>query len=198
MSRSGAEATPPMNPALRRLLFLLPILLFAGLAAYFLLRLGDDRDPSEIPSVMIDRPVPEFALPGMADGAPGLARADIIRAGTGGKVTIVNFFASWCLPCRAEHPLLSELAKHPGVVLYGILYKDEPAAAADWLKALGDPYGNIGVDAKGRTGIDFGISGVPESFIVDRAGHIRYRQWGPLDQPTIDKKIMPLLDELTQ
>jgi cytochrome c biogenesis protein CcmG, thiol:disulfide interchange protein DsbE len=187
-----------MNPTSRRLLFLLPILLFAGLAAYFLLRLGEDRDPSEIPSALIDRPAPEFALPGMAAEAAGLARADLIRAGSDGKVTIVNFFASWCLPCRAEHPLLSELAKHPGVTLYGILYKDEPAAAAEWLKELGNPYSAIGVDAKGRTGIDFGISGVPESFIIDRAGHIRFRQWGPLDQPTIDRKVMPLLDELTK
>jgi cytochrome c biogenesis protein CcmG/thiol:disulfide interchange protein DsbE len=182
----------------RRILFLLPILLFAGVAAYFLLRLGEDRDPSQIPSALIDRPVPEFSLPGLTATDGGLTHADVMRTGKEGKVTIVNFFASWCLPCRAEHPLLSELAQHPNVVLYGILYKDEPAAAADWLKELGNPYATIGNDAKGRTGIDFGISGVPESFIIDRAGHIRYRQWGPFDQPTIDKTIMPLLDELTK
>lgn len=182
----------------RRLLFLLPILLFAGLAAYFLLRLGEDRDPSEIPSALIDRPAPAFALPGMTAAEAGLSNADLARAGGDGKVTIVNFFASWCLPCRAEHPLLTQLARHPKVALYGILYKDEPAAAAVWLEELGNPYGAIGVDAKGRTGIDFGISGVPETFIIDRAGHIRFRQWGPLDQPTIDHKIMPLLDALTR
>lgn len=187
-----------MNPTPRRLLFLLPILLFAGLAAYFLARLGEDRDPSQIPSALIDRPAPEFALPGMTAEDAGLARADLVRDGSEGKVTIVNFFASWCLPCRAEHPLLSELAKHPGVTLYGILYKDEPAAAAEWLKELGNPYSRVGVDAQGRTGIDFGISGVPETFIIDRAGHIRFRQWGPLDQPTIDGRLMPLLDELTK
>jgi cytochrome c biogenesis protein CcmG, thiol:disulfide interchange protein DsbE len=198
MNEHLADSKRITNPAARRLLFLLPILLFAALAAYFLLRLNENRDPSEIPSALIDRPVPEFALPGMSSDTKGVARADLMRAGSEGKVVIVNFFASWCLPCRAEHPLLSELAKHPNVMLYGILYKDEPAAATDWLNELGNPYSAIGVDAKGRTGIDFGISGVPESFIIDRAGHIRFRQWGPLDQPAIDKTIMPLLDELTK
>ncbi|MFZ5789403.1 MAG: DsbE family thiol:disulfide interchange protein [Pseudomonadota bacterium] len=184
---------------MRRLLFLLPILLFAGVAIYFLAGLSEDRNPSVVPSALIDRPVPDFSLPGMSADAPGLERADLIQAGEAGKAVIVNFFASWCLPCRAEHPLLTELAKHPGVALFGILYKDEPAAAAQWLAELGsNPYGAIGVDAQGRTAIDWGVYGVPETFIIDRAGRIRFRQVGPLDRPTIDRTVMPLLDELTK
>ena len=141
---------------------------------------------------MIDRPAPRFDLPSLFAGRPGFNTAELK-----GKVTLVNFFASWCAPCREEHPYLPEL-RQAGIPLVGIDYEDRPEDAKAWLLELGNPYKKIAVDPHGRAGIDFGSSGGPESFIVDRAGHIRYRQWGPFDQPTIDKTIMPLLDELTK
>jgi cytochrome c biogenesis protein CcmG/thiol:disulfide interchange protein DsbE len=175
---------------MRRLAYLIPVLLFALVAGYFLLSLREGRDPSLVPSAMIDRPMPAFELPGMTDGAPGLNSADFA-----GRVVLVNFFASWCLPCRAEHPLLSALAAK-GVPIYGILYKDTPAAAGQWLAELGDPYAGIGVDAAGRTAIDFGVYGVPETYLVDRDGRIRFKQVGPLDQPTIEGTLLPMIEAL--
>lgn len=176
---------------MRRFAYLLPVLLFALVAGYFLLSLREGRDPSLVPSALIDQPMPAFDLPPMSDKLPGLASADLA-----GKVAVINFFASWCLPCRAEHPLLAGLASTPDVALYGILYKDEPGAAAGWLEELGNPYRAIGVDADGRTAIDFGLYGVPETYVIDRAGRIRFRQVGPLDQRVIVETLLPLLKTL--
>jgi cytochrome c biogenesis protein CcmG, thiol:disulfide interchange protein DsbE len=174
---------------MRRLLYLLPILLFAALAVVFWRGLG--RDPSLLPSAMIDRPAPDFTLPGIGE-KPGLARGDLA-----GKVALVNFFASWCAPCRAEHPLLMRLAEEGKVALYGIDYKDKPEDAAKLLAQLGDPYRRIGVDREGRTFIDFGAYGVPETYVIDRAGRIRYRQVGPITAEDLDRKIAPLLEQLS-
>jgi cytochrome c biogenesis protein CcmG/thiol:disulfide interchange protein DsbE len=173
---------------LRRLLYLLPVLLFAVLAAYFVIGLG--RDPSLLPSALIDRPAPSFDLPGLGDRA-GLATANLV-----GRVSLVNFFASWCVPCRAEHPVLMQLAKEGRVTLYGIAYKDKPEASGQLLAQLGDPYSRVGVDGSGRTAIDFGVYGVPETYVLDKAGRIRYRQVGPITQEDYDGKILPLLKQL--
>jgi cytochrome c biogenesis protein CcmG/thiol:disulfide interchange protein DsbE len=175
---------------MRRFAYLLPALLFALVAGYFLLGLGEGRDPSRVPSAMIDRPMPAFALPGIAEGDPGLESGDLA-----GKVAVVNFFASWCLPCRVEHPLLARLAEQ-GVPVYGILYKDKPGAALAWLAELGNPYAASGADPEGRTAIEFGVYGVPETYLVDREGRIRFKQVGPLDEPTVERTLLPLIEEL--
>ncbi len=173
---------------MRRLLYLLPVVAFTGLVAYFFLAL--QRDPSVLPSAMIDKPAPEFALEGLGT-APGLARAD-----AAGQVVLVNFFASWCVPCRVEHPLLMQLSHQLKVPLYGIDYKDKPEDAARFLGELGDPYKRIGADRDGRVGIDFGVYGVPETYVIDKAGRIRLRHVGPLTPEAVRDEIVPLLRAL--
>ncbi len=177
----------------RRLLYLVPAMIFGVIAGYFLWGLDPDRDPRGIPSVMIDKPVPEFELAPIAgmDG-PGLAAADLRN----GQVTLVNFFASWCLPCLAEHPILIELVERDGVRLVGINYKNEPEDARAWLAELSNPYARIGADASGRVGIDWGVYGLPETFVIDKGGRIRYRHVGPLDARALDEEIRPRLREL--
>jgi cytochrome c biogenesis protein CcmG/thiol:disulfide interchange protein DsbE len=176
----------------RRLLFLLPLAAFALLAAWFVAGLDPERDPSAIPSALIDRPVPAFALPALADGAPGLASESLQ-----GDVVLVNFFASWCVPCRIEHPLLERLAREHDVPIYGIVYKDEPAAIERWIADLGSPYRAILVDADSRVALEFGVYGVPETYVIDRDGRVRLRIAGPLDAATVEETLLPLIEELS-
>jgi cytochrome c biogenesis protein CcmG, thiol:disulfide interchange protein DsbE len=182
-----AQAAPAMG---RKLLFLLPALLFALLLAAF--AIGLRHDPHLLPSALIDRPAPDFALQGLYEAADELTRKDLE-----GRVTLVNFFASWCVPCREEHPQLMKLAHSPGVVLDGIAYKDKPEDSRSFLDRLGNPYGRVGVDRAGATGIDFGVYGVPETYVVDRGGHVRYRHVGPLSPEDVREKILPLIERLT-
>jgi cytochrome c biogenesis protein CcmG/thiol:disulfide interchange protein DsbE len=175
---------------MRRLLYLLPIVLFAVLVGYFALALRPGRDPQALPSALIDKPAPDFALAGL-DGAAGLSRAAL-----SGHAVIVNFFASWCIPCRAEHPLLMRLAEQEHVPLFGIAYKDKPDDAARFLAQLGDPYRAVGLDQSGRVGIDFGVYGVPETYLIDGHGHVRYRHVGPLTAETLEHDILPRLKAL--
>ena len=175
---------------MRRLLFILPVLVFAGLLAWF--AKGLTQDPRKLPSALIDRPAPDFDLPPLNTG-PGLAKGDLA-----GQVTLVNFFASWCAPCRVEHPMLMRLAHEGKVHLVGVDYKDKPEDAQALLKQLGDPYKRIGVDRSGRVAIDFGVYGVPETYVVDREGRIRFRQVGPLTPEDYQKHVAPLLKELGQ
>ncbi len=175
---------------MRRLLYLLPILLFAVVAAYFARVLTSGRDPSLLPSALIDKPAPAFDLAGL-NGAPKLSRAALA-----GQVVLVNFFASWCVPCRAEHPLLMRLSEEEHVPLFGIAYKDKPADAAHFLEQLGDPYRLVGLDESGRTGIDFGVYGVPETYLIDKAGHIRFRYVGPLTAEAFEHELLPRLRAL--
>jgi cytochrome c biogenesis protein CcmG/thiol:disulfide interchange protein DsbE len=158
--------------------------------AFFFAGLG--HDPSLVPSALIDKPAPSFKLPALLDGKPGLSSADLK-----GKVTLVNVFASWCVPCKEEHPLLMGLAKD-GVVLYGIDYKDKPEAARQLLAAMGNPYDRVGADSDGSTGIDWGVYGVPETYVVDSTGTIRYKQVGPLNREVIDNAILPLVRRLAK
>lgn len=189
---TDAGSSPPRSRL--RLPLLIPLVLFLALAAVFLFRLHGGGDISEVPSALVGRPAPEFALPpldGMiADGAalPGLARADLI-----GQVTLVNVFASWCGPCRVEHPLLMELAKDRRIRVVAIDYKDRPENARRFLGRLGNPYAAIGVDPAGRAAIDWGVYGVPETFLVDRAGIVRLKHVGPLTPEAVRDRLMPAI-----
>ncbi|WP_374369076.1 DsbE family thiol:disulfide interchange protein [Dongia sp.] len=178
---------------MRRLFFILPLLLVAVLVAVFWRGLDPSRDPGSLSSALIGKPVPDFALPGLGPDQPGLTSADFK-----GEVTVLNFFASWCAPCRAEHPLLVELAKNPKIRVVGITYKDRPADSQRFLAELGNPFVWIGADESGRTGIDFGLTGVPETYIIDRAGILRYRLPQPIDPTRLAEEILPLITELTQ
>lgn len=178
----------------RRVLFLVPALGFLVIALF--LAVGLTRDPQVLPSALIDEPAPQFDLPplegrdgGEVRGADGLARADL-----GGEPVLVNIFASWCVPCRIEHPFLTQLAEE-GVTVHAINYKDEAEDARDWLDRYGDPFSRIGVDRDGRAGVEWGVYGVPETFIVDGEGTIVHKHVGPVqerDLPTIRR----ILEEL--
>jgi cytochrome c biogenesis protein CcmG/thiol:disulfide interchange protein DsbE len=175
---------------MKRLLFILPLLVFAGVAVYF--GFGLTRDPSKIPSALIDKPIPEFALPEIAGtGKPALTSATLK-----GDVALVNVFASWCAPCRIEHPIFMRLARDNAVPIYGISYKDKAEDSAKWLRELGNPYNAIGWDFDGRVAIDWGVYGVPETFVVDKAGTIRFKHVGAVTPDVLNNKILPLIEEL--
>jgi cytochrome c biogenesis protein CcmG/thiol:disulfide interchange protein DsbE len=168
---------------------LLPVLVFLGLAVAF--AYGLTRNPQELPSVLIGKPVPQFSLPPVKGRTLGLSSADLV-----GEVSLVNVFASWCVACRYEHPFFMELKAQGIVPIHGINYKDKPDDAAEWLDTRGDPYTRIGADIDGRVAIDWGVTGVPETFVIDRQGRIAYKQIGPIDQTILDEKILPLIERL--
>jgi cytochrome c biogenesis protein CcmG, thiol:disulfide interchange protein DsbE len=174
---------------MRRVLFLLPLVSFLVLAGYFALALRPGYDPQTLPSAMIDKEAPAFDLAGL--NGEGIAR-DALKGGP----VLINFFASWCVPCRIEHPLLMRLAEQEHVPLYGIDYKDRPEDATKLLAQFGDPYRRIGVDRDGRVGLDFGVYGVPETYVLDSTGHIRKRFVGPLTAEQVDQELLPLLRAL--
>ena len=175
----------------KRLLFLMPVVGFivmAGVIAYFML---SGRDSKIIPSALIDKPAPEFSLPSIDGTAAALGTAHLK-----GQVSLLNVFASWCIPCKVEHPQITRLGKIPGVALFGLNYKDKPAKAKAWLELLGNPYHRIGADLNGRAGIEWGVYGVPETFIVDATGHIRYKHVGPVMPRDLDETILPIIESL--
>jgi len=174
-----------------RPIYLLPVAIFVAIAGALFVGLSPDRNPQVVPSALIDKPVPTFALPPLQGRTLGLASDDLK-----GEVALVNVFASWCGPCRVEHPLLMDLAGKRVVKVHGINYKDKPEAAADWLARLGDPYTRTGADRDGRVSIDWGVYGVPETFVVDREGRIRYKHVGPLMPEDLEQKILPLIRRL--
>jgi len=171
--------------------FLLPIIGFAALAA--VLAWGLRADPRALPSTLIGKPVPQFDLPPVKGRSLGLSTADL-----SGDVSLVNVFASWCVACRQEHPLFMALKADGVVPIHGLNYKDRPDDAAKWLDTLGDPYTRTGADRDGRVAIDWGVFGVPETFVVTRDGRIAYRHIGPLTGDDLDKTIMPLVRRLRQ
>ena len=193
------EPTPaaesPRPVARRRLWFVLPVVVFVGIAAVLAFGLGrqGDEHVRDLPSALIDKPMPAFSLAAVKGRDSGLADTDLKAAG----VSILNVFASWCGPCRVEHPIWMEYAKRPDAVpLFGLNYKDQPDNAANWLQKLGDPYKRIGADVEGRVGIDFGVYGVPETFVIDKTGRIVLKHIGVMTQKDLDETILPLVARL--
>jgi cytochrome c biogenesis protein CcmG/thiol:disulfide interchange protein DsbE len=179
-----------MNPA--RLVFaVLPLVLLAGLVTVFAVSL--ERDPDLVRSALIDRPAPDFSLPPLEGvDLPGFDTASLR-----GEPTLVNVFASWCVPCREEHPLLTAVAEHQYIRLFGINHSDAPENARAFLEELGNPYDAIGVDRDRRVSIDWGVYGVPETFLVDADGIIRFKHVGPLTPTTLERDLLPALEALT-
>lgn len=176
-----------------RLLFLLPVLVFLVVAGYFLWGLQPGRDPRVVPSALVGQPVPQFQLPPVAGmGGNGLTTADLTAPG---RPVLLNVFASWCVPCLAEHPILIRLAEERDIPIYGINYKDKAADARQWLGQHGNPYAEIGAlsDERAEVGIDLGIYGVPETYVVGPDGTIRYKHVGPIHAKALREKILPLL-----
>ncbi|MBI1205666.1 MAG: DsbE family thiol:disulfide interchange protein [Azospirillum sp.] len=174
---------------MRRLVYLLPLVAFVVLVGWFVL--GLQHDPHVLPSALIDKPVPEFSLPPLPGFDRGLASSDLK-----GKVQLVNVFASWCLPCRAEQPVLVRLAKDFGVAIQAINWKDKPSDAVIWLRQNGNPFQSVGSDPDNKVGIDWGVYGAPETYVIDAHGRIRYRHVGPLMPFDIEEKILPLIRQL--
>lgn len=190
-SERASGAGPQFDAATlrRRLVLGLPLLGVTGLLAVFAGRLG--QDPSLIPSALIGKPVPEFDLPPVEGRTAGLSSADLRRG-----VSLVNVFASWCVACREEHPFLMQLSASKTIPVNGLNYKDAPADAAAWLDANGDPYARTGADITGRVAIDWGVYGVPETYVIDAGGRIAYKAIGPLNAEIFAQTIEPVLHKL--
>ena len=169
--------------------FVLPVVVFAGLATA--LGWGLTRDPSVLPSTLIGKPVPEFTLAPVQGRTSGLS-SDKLK----GEVSLVNVFASWCTACRAEHPLFMRMKADGTVPIHGLNYKDKPADAAAWLDELGDPYTLTGADINGRVGIEWGVYGVPETFVITRDGTVAYKHIGPVSPEVLDETLLPLIERL--
>ena len=177
-----------MSKPLRLLLLFSPLAVLVALVAVFALSI--DRDPNLVRSVLIDRPAPQFALPPVA----GLDTPAFDTEALKGAVTVVNVFASWCIPCRDEHPLLVALKERSGVRLFGINQKDAPENARAFLAELGNPYDAIGADSNGRVSIDWGVYGVPETFVVNADGIITYKHVGPINARTLAEDVLPAIE----
>jgi cytochrome c biogenesis protein CcmG/thiol:disulfide interchange protein DsbE len=190
VAEAEAMTAPKPRSFLQRWGMALPLLIFALLSGLFWYALHSG-DPSRLPSALVGKTVPPFSLPpieGFAD-AEGFQTADLAK----GEPTIVNVWASWCVPCHEEHPLLLHLAKQPGVRLYGINYKDDPAAARRFLGRYGNPFARVGADRSGRVAIDWGVYGVPETYVIGGDGKIAFRHVGPLTEDAIKDKLLPLV-----
>jgi cytochrome c biogenesis protein CcmG/thiol:disulfide interchange protein DsbE len=170
-------------------LFLIPLVLFVAIGGF--LALGLTRDPGTLPSTLIGKPAPSFSLPPVE----GRDQAGFSQADLGGQPMLVNIFASWCVPCRIEHPVITRLAEL-GVSVNAINYKDDPAKATSFLKELGDPFRKVGADRTGRTAIEWGVYGVPETFVIDKQGNVAYKHVGPMQPRDLERTILPLLEKL--
>jgi cytochrome c biogenesis protein CcmG/thiol:disulfide interchange protein DsbE len=169
--------------------YLIPLAVFAVMVIF--LAIGLKLDPREVPSPFIGKPAPAFTLPQVADAGKTLSPADFK-----GQVALVNVWASWCVSCRQEHPVLLELARKNLVPIYGLNYKDEREGALAWLKQFGNPYTASAFDADGRVGIDWGVYGVPETFVIDRDGIVRHKQTGPITPEILENTLLPLIRQL--
>ncbi len=171
--------------------YLIPLTVFALLVGLFII--GLQYDPRLVPSPLIGKPAPSFELPLLKDAESTISNRDLQ-----GDVVMLNIWASWCVACRQEHPLLVDLARKSDFKIVGLNYKDTREDAMQWLAHLGDPYLLSVFDFDGRVGIDFGVYGVPETFVLDQAGIIRYKHIGPITQEVLDLKILPLIELLSQ
>lgn len=169
--------------------FLTPLALFVVLAVF--LALGLKLNPRDIPSPLINMPAPDFSLPVLTDSSRTLTNKELL-----GKVWLLNVWASWCVSCRAEHPVFNQLASKNIVTIVGLNYKDEPLAAKQWLGQLGNPYNVSMMDQEGRTGIDYGVYGVPETFVIDKKGIIRYKHTGPVSIQDVQDTLLPMISQL--
>ena len=179
---------------MRRLVVILPVAVFAALLGIMAALLTDserNNAPSRLPSPLVGKPAPAISLPPVAPGIPGGFSTDDLK----GHVTVVNVFASWCVPCLAEHPLITELAE-AGTRVYGINHRDTADDAITWLRRHGNPYAAIGFDADARASLEWGVTGVPETFIIDRDGTIAYKHTGPLTRDALERRIVPKLREV--
>ena len=171
--------------------YLIPLFAFLVLAAFLLV--GLTLNPRQVPSPLIDKPAPKFQLNQLQESDKIMSSDDNL-----GKVWMLNVWASWCVACRGEHPLLVQLARTGIVPIYGLNYKDERNTAMQWLKRYGDPYTISIVDSDGKVGIDYGVYGVPETYVIDKKGIIRHKQIGPVTVDSLEKTIIPLIKELQQ
>jgi cytochrome c biogenesis protein CcmG/thiol:disulfide interchange protein DsbE len=169
--------------------FLIPFGLFIVVVGF--LAVGLTLNPRELPSPLVGKAAPEFSLPQLHDPGKVISSNDLK-----GKVWLLNFWASWCGGCKEEHPVLIRIAQSGEVPIYGMDYKDQRSEALAWLKEWGNPYPVVAVDEAGRVGINYGVYGVPETYVIDKAGIIRYKQIGPIREDILEKKILPLVREL--
>jgi cytochrome c biogenesis protein CcmG/thiol:disulfide interchange protein DsbE len=174
---------------MRRVLLFLPVLAFAALTVFALF--GLRINTSVLPSALIDQPMPAFDLPAVSEEIPPLASRDLV-----GDVVLINIFGSWCVACQYEHDFLMDLKRRNVINVYGIDWKDTPAQGAAWLERYGNPYTAVGNDQSGRTAIAFGVTGAPETFIIDKKGRIRWRHVGPLTPEEWQKTLWPLIEDL--
>ncbi|MGF1543412.1 MAG: DsbE family thiol:disulfide interchange protein [Parvularculaceae bacterium] len=175
---------------MKRVLFAAPLIAFASIVAAF--AVGLRRDPSYAPSMLIDRPAPAFDLPASEGrGGTGFSSLDLA-----GGVSLVNVFGSWCVSCAVEHPVLLRIEAEGLAPIHGLNWKDPPGAGAAWLARHGDPYALVGDDAAGRVAIDYGVTGAPETFVVDAAGRIRHKHVGPIDEQTWEGVLKPMIEDL--
>lgn len=191
MAEAGNIVTPPAGRAASglRLTAYVPLLVFIAMAALF--GVGLTLNPRDVPSPLIGKPVPEFSLPAVQGRALALSSADLA-----GEVSLVNVFASWCVACREEHPILMDLNRKGTLPIHGLNYKDRPGDAQAWLGELGDPYTRTGADISGRVAIDWGVYGVPETFLIDRKGRIAYKQIGPITPKALNDTLLPMIRKL--
>jgi cytochrome c biogenesis protein CcmG/thiol:disulfide interchange protein DsbE len=170
---------------------LIPLVLFIALVVFLLV--GLRRDPHEVPSPLINKPAPAFMLPQLHEPARTFS-VESMR----GKVWVLNFWGTWCVACREEHPMLVEFARSGALPIYGVDYKDDREAARQWLNELGNPYTLTAFDVDGRTSIDYGVYGAPESYLIDKQGVIRFKQIGPITEDVWNNKFLPLARRLNQ
>ncbi|MCY0092715.1 DsbE family thiol:disulfide interchange protein [Hoeflea ulvae] len=196
MSEETRDASPAAPGRRRMLIAFLPLILFIALAGVFLYQLGSGKDASEIPSVLIGSQAPSLSLPPLegltANGAPVPALTD---AAIEGKLALVNVWASWCVPCRQEHPILLDLSRDPRITLVGINYKDKNDNALRFLGELGNPFSAVGIDPVGKSAIDWGVYGIPETYLVAPDGEILFKQIGPFTVESLRDKLLPAIEK---